>query len=386
MIMKKNRVLTGAVFLLLFTMLAGQGIALGIHGKEYFKPIHTIVIENQPSGRILINKHGSSTWETAGKVVYACQKVNPKGYTASKWAKPSSVAACAVNAIHIKTGDNTFESKGVVFSLLPSEMANFPGAYNSFLSPDSSIYTDINAGTSVFGGPYSPYVGSPVYFKRGTKEFVPLPEDYIPEVGDMIMIKVLKPVVYPKSIIFENREGGNVRLVMSGDQEQVIGEVIKPVHGVGRFQGTVFASVGRIRANHTGVIDVSTSAMNRTGGFQVIPSGHALSPEMENALKLTQWMVVAPVPGYEEFLEGMPPLFSGYIRPVYSETDFDSDRWLNDLLGRFVADVRFKDGRGWEPMPEFEIDPDQGKQLPGWASGALENVTHIRILFPVEYR
>ncbi len=364
-----------------------EAVSLGIHGKEYFRERHRIVIENEPSGRIFAVKDNGTTWEAIGRVLYPCQKINPRGYTASKWAKPSAVAATAVNAIHIKTGDNTLEAKGMVFSLVPFEMVNPPGYYSSFLSPDSSIYTDIKAGTSIFGEEYSPFVGNPVYFQRGaTAETVLLNEEFVPMAGDRIIIRVLEPFVPPKAVVFENREGGNVLLVMSGDQEQVIGEVLKPVHGVGRFQGTKYAGVGRIRANHTGVIDISTSPVNKTGGFQIIPSNHALSPEMGNASRLTQWMVVAPVPGQEEFLEGMPPLFSNYLRPVYSDVALESSGWLNDVLRRYIVDVKIRGSNSWQPMPEFDIDPDPKKALPAWTADAISDVTHIRIFFPVEHR
>ncbi|MFA5103790.1 MAG: hypothetical protein WC527_01250 [Candidatus Margulisiibacteriota bacterium] len=369
---------------LLFLFAAQTSFSLGIYGKDYFRPSHTILIENEAGGRVMAVKNKSTTWEILGKVIYPCQQINPRGYTASKWAKPSAVAATAVNAIHIKTGDNTQEAKGVVFSVVPLEMLNPPSYYNSFLSPDSSIYTDIKAGNSIFGGVYSAFVGNPVFFERGTAEALLLNEDYVPKLGDRIIINVLKPFIYPRAIIFENREGGAAKVIFGAGQEEIIGEVQKPVEGVGRFQGTQYVSPGRIRANHTGVIDVSTSPINKIGGFQIIPSAHALSDEMEKASKQTQWMVIGPVPGREEFLEGMPPLFSNYLRPVYLDLDLDSKSWMNDLLARFLVDVKLKGSDKWQPMPIFYIDPDLRKPLPEWTVDAIADVTHIRILFPVD--
>ncbi len=355
-------------------------------GPGYLRELYTIIIENEPSGRILAIQNKGATFEVLGSVIYPCQKVNPKGYTASKWAKPGAVAATAVNAIHIKTSDNTSEAKGMVFSLVPFEMASPPSNYNSFLSPDSSIYTSIRSGTYIFGGKYSPFVGNPVFVQRATSEAVLIWDDYVPELGDRIIIKVLKPLSYPRAIVFENREGGVAKVVFGAGQEQIIGEVLKPVRGVGRFQGTKYSSVGRIRANHTGVIDISTSPVNKTGGFQIIPSNHALSQEMGNALKLTQWMIVGPVPGQESFLEGMPPLFSSYLRPVYTNLDLGSPEWVNEILSRFIVDVKFKDADKWRPMPAFDIDPDLKKPLPSWTADALSDIAYIRILFPVDMR
>lgn len=346
--------------------------------------LYRIEVYNKVGGQIAVSKNRGSSWEVVGRVLYPCQSVNTKGYTASKWAKAGAVAASAVNAIHIKTDDNIPDDKGVVFSLVPVEMLNPPGYYNSFLSPDSSIYTDIHAGTSIFGGGYSPYVGNPVVCVDPSGETIPVNNGYVPKINDIILIKVLQPIFYPKAIVFENRFGGPVKVIYLAGEERVIGEVLKPVEGVGRFQGSQFTGVGRIRANHTGVIDVSTSPMNKTGGFQIIPSNHAMSPEMGKARTMTQWMIVGPVSVYGASLEGRSPLFSSYLQPRYAKADIDSPKWLDELLNRFIVDVKLEGSDSWQPMPSFFLDPDLSKTLPEWSASALKDVTHIRILFPVE--
>ncbi|MCX5749523.1 MAG: hypothetical protein NTZ10_04710 [Candidatus Saganbacteria bacterium] len=345
--------------------------------------IYRISVENRQNGIVAVSRDGGNSWEAVGKVLYPCQKVNRDGYTASKWASVGAVAATAVNAIHIRTGTNTEEGKGVVFSIIPADMLNPPEYYNSFLSPDSSIYTNIPAGTSIFGGDFAPIVGNPVSYIDEFKEIKEITEGYVPNIGQTIIISVIRPVSYPRAIIFENKFGGKIRIDYGGDEESVIGEVLKPVQGIGRFQGTQFADVGRIRANHTGVIDVSTSPMGRVGGFQIIPSRHGMSPEMLNARIMTQWMVIGPTSIFGKTLEGQPPLFSLYLQPRYKPMDLDSKTWSEDLLKRFLVEVKIND-IGWQPMPRLWIDPDLRKQLPDWANTALKNVTHVRILFPVE--
>ncbi len=382
--MKKFNLKNFCVFLLFFLIFSRGAFALGIHGKQFYKLLYTIYIENKPQGLVFCFDNQNQTIEVLGRVIYPSQKVNERGYTASKWAKPSAVAATSVNAIHIKTGDNTLEAKGVVFSIIPIQMLNPPANYNSFFSPDSSIYVDINAGTKIFGGLQSPFVGNPVYYKRGISDAELLEEDYVPEIGDVIIIQVLCPEILPKSIVFENKEGGLVKAVYFGDQEEIIGQVTKPVKGVGRFVGTRYSSIGRIRANHSGVIDISTSRIDNVGGFQIIPFKHSQSSEMANALLLTQWMIVAPIEGKEEFLEGMPPLFSGYLRPLYIESTLEENDWINKALERYLVDVKIEGSDFWWPMPLLELDPDTSKPLPDWSFNALSNVTHIRIIFPFE--
>jgi len=341
-----------------------------------------IAVENKRGGAVVVSRF-PGTWETVGRVLYPCQKVNEDAYTASKWAQAGAVAATAVNAIHIKTGVNPVNGKGVVFSLVPFDMTNPPEYYNSFLSPDSSIYTDIPAGERIFGGEWAPFVGNPVSYTEGSSEPERLPANYVPKLGHTIVISVERPQSYPRAIIFENKFGGRIYIDYTGSDQRVIGEVLKPVQGIGRFQGTQFSDSGRIRANHTGVIDVSTSPLGKVGGFQIIPSGHGMSSEMINARVLTQWMVIGPTSVFGRSLEGQPPFFSAYLRPRYKPMDLSSKQWYKDLQRRFLVDVKMN-GSDWQPMPRLYLDGDLRKQLPDWASTALKNVTHVRILFPVE--
>src|SRR5690606_29025231 len=89
----------------------------------------------------------------------------------------------------------------------------------------------------------------------------PLPAHYVPQIGDVWTIPIMRPLRYPRQITFENRFGGFIWLQFRGEEPRVIGQVLRPVEGVGRFVGSYFAGVGRIRANHNGVIDISTSPL-----------------------------------------------------------------------------------------------------------------------------
>ncbi len=346
---------------------------------------YIIRVQNIKNGQISVRKGERSSWEVLGLVIYPCKTVNRKGYTASKWAKPGAVAATAVNAIHIKTGDNVADDKGIVFSLVPKDMMNPPSYYNSFLSPDSSIYTNIKAGEGIFGGFFAPYIGNPVsYSKDNSSEAIQISGEYVPSIGDTIYIDVLRPLKYPKSIIFDNSFGGPIKIDYGGGEISTIGQVLKPVQGVGRFSGTQFSDLGRIRANHTGVIDISTSPIGLTGGFQIIPSKHGMSAEMGNARILTQWMVIGPLSVFSNDIEGLAPLFSSYLQPKYKAMDLDSETFVSDLLNRFVVDVKLKGSKDWQPMPVAYLDPDLNKKLPDWANSALKDITYVRILFPLE--
>ncbi|MGC9317431.1 MAG: hypothetical protein ACP5KN_05275 [Armatimonadota bacterium] len=360
-----------------------------------------IRIVNRAGGSIAISRDAGATWLRVGSVTAPATAVNPDGYTASRWARDASVAAAAVNAIHVKVANHPQTGRGIVFSVIP---AGGPvGAATGHAT--SVIATDIPGGDALFGGGLGPYVSSPVLVER-EGELVRLPADYVPAEGDALVIRVLAPPQRVASIEFDNSFGGLIRLRYVGGEQKVIGTVLRPVLGVGRFEGTRDAAPGRIRANHPGVIDISTSPAGLVGGFQIVPSGHADSPETTYVRTGTQWMVVGPVSALDPSWEGIAPLFSGYIRPSYRPDDIwgGHEDWMRRLLSRCQVQARTADGE-WGLMPRIAIDPEapedgdttaRGREglwrihgslhpydpLPSAAYTALEGVTGIRILLP----
>ncbi len=360
-----------------------------------------IRIANSEGGAVEVSRDAGASWLAIGRVTAPATAVNPAGYTASKWAADSSVCAAAVNAIHVKVANHPETGRGVVFSIIPA--GDTVGAAEGHAS--SSIATDIAGGTGVFGGGFAPQVNSPVAVVRAGGA-VALPADYVPAAGDVLVLVVGAPPSPVVEIEFENRPGGPIRLRFAGGDDKVIGRVLRPVVGVGRFPGTVDAAPGRIRANHPGVIDISTSPLGMVGGFQILPRGHAGSPELGYVRTSTQWMVVGPVSALEPSWEGVAPLFAGYLAPSYRPDDISGrhEDWMARLLSRCQVQVRVCGGP-WRLMPRIAIDPDapadpdshlRGLEglwripgslypyspLPEAACSALEGVTHIRIMLP----
>jgi len=351
---------------------------------------YRIKIANKEGGLIEASNDQGKTWIKIGRVLLPTDKVSNTGYTASRWVEDGFVAAVAVNAIHIKTDYNYSDDRGVVFSLLPKEAYQKPkdttGKSNSYLSPDSTIYTDIKAGTGIFGGEWSPFVGNSIATVDANGVMRPLKKGYVPAVGHEIVIIVERPVRYPKEIVFENRFGGLITIKYNDGEIRYIGQVLRPVEGVGRFIGGDLADVGRIRAAHAGVIDVSTSPLGYVGGFQIIPAAHGMSEEMKNARTLTQWMVIGPMRALDPSYEGVAPFFKYYLQPKYGEDDIEAADWEGKLLERFLVEVKYKGENEWQQMPVYILDPDMSKALPNWAYSAMEKVSHIRILFPIYRR
>ncbi len=185
-------------------------------------------------------------------------------------------------------------------------------------------------------------------------------------------------------MVFENRFGGKISITYFNGVEKVIGEVLKPVVGVGRFEGSKYASVGRIRANHAGVIDVSTSILGKVGGFQIVPSVHGTG--MEYVKATTQWMVIGPPDINDPAYEGKAPFFKYFLRPAYASSDLEGEDWEKKLLERFLVEVKVKGKEGWQPMPVYEFDEYYlTGDVPPWSNTALSNITHLRILFPIRF-
>ena len=300
-----------------------------------------------------------------GKVRALPVRTNWPAFTASKWAPPQTVCATAVNAIHVLV--NVEEARGRIFSIVPVVTVAPAAPAGAFFSIDSP------AGTGMFGG-FAPMVGSRVFIEHPGGErssLTPLSGDALPmEEGDVLVIESSLPGdPYTWMVDIENRPGGRVT-AWTRSGPSVIARVIRPVGGVGRFGGTEFQGIGRIRASHAGVIDIATSPRGEVGGIQIMPLTHALtSAELHFVWRATQWMILAPLPGQGP-LEGTAPLFKEGLLPGTQLDDRLPDIWSTYgrrplVLGRF-------DGGHWGRLPP----------LAGLIDDGLRNLTHLRIYFP----
>ena len=348
--------LLSAFFACLATLLLHPSPSNALHNSL----LYSIFIPFQVDGVVKVVLPDNSE-QSIGIVRVLPEKTKWPAYTASKWGAPGTVAASAVNAIHLLIGIEN--GRGKTLSLLPSDTIA-PAA-----GPGSSVVIEGKGGYGLFGGWATP-VGTPVSILSPSGEERPLNGDRLPQEGETLRIDVTKTCA-PYMIEIENRPGGRVfSWSKSPGQTGVIARVIRPVRGVGRFEGTLYQSVGRLRANHPGVVDISTSPEGSIGGFQIIPLNHARSSEMGGAWSLTQWLIVDSPDGKTP-LAGKPPLFGGALVPGPSETEHLWDLW--STYGRRPLVLCRIDGGPWSRLPEVSGRQDH----------ALEEVTHLRIYFPV---
>lgn len=305
----------------------------------------TVAITCVPGGSITVERPGELP-EMIGRVIATPETTRWPSFTASSWGESGAVVATAVNAIHILL--SVEKGRGRTISILPSEtIAPAAGA-------GASIITDMKAGHSLFGA-WAPATGSRVTGVDGSLQ------------GKTLRI-FMAPSENPYFIEIENRPGGRVTAWYENGP-RLIARVIRPVAGSGRFDGTIFQEQGRLRANHPGVIDISTSPEGVVGGFQVMPLEHASSKEMQGAWKMTQWMIVASASG-NLALKGTKPMFSAGLAPGPGNGEHLWDLW--STYGRRPLVLARINGGNWRMMPEASGRQDH----------ALEGITHLRIYFP----
>ncbi len=289
-----------------------------------------------------VSRDGGQTWLEIGKVLTAAGKINPRGYRAASWVPDSSVAATAVNAIHLKIGPDPKTGRAHMLSLVPQ------GKIEGDALPQAAIVLGTPSGLGVFGG-LGPTVGSPVLLQRAgsgegglesppyTEGWERLPPDWVPAPGDKLLVVRMVPDRALRYLDLENVFGGRIVATYSEGAPEIVGTVFSPVTGIGRFEGTRDADAGRLRANHAGVLDVSTSPYGEVGGFQIIPWDHANDSEMNYVRTNHQWMVVGPVNMAEGSSESKPPLFWGNLYPSWRPDDLDHEDWFARLLSRCMV-------------------------------------------------
>lgn len=326
-----------------------------------------IRIVNSVDGAIQVSDDAGKAWHLIGRVTAPATE-SLMGYSAAGYAKPATVAATAVHGLRIRVGDAGTPDP-LLINILPREFAQTPKLFGGHVSGLSGIYTTIPVGTSIFRG-LSPLVGSPVYLEHDMgSDLEPLPLGYLPKDGDVLEIVVLTPTNPLKEVYFDNHAGGDVRVTYADGATRVLTHVVKPVVGIGRYDGCSYTGVGAINTNHDGVLTISTAPAStsplfegigpeRRGGFQIQPAFHNAQGDGAGAPSV---LVIGSRKRPETpEMEGRPPLFYGYFDLAWS---------LSEPIHSWRMEVQRHHG-GWEPMPT----------LIGSRPLALADVTALRLV------
>jgi len=308
-----------------------------------------ILIENKTLGRVMASLDQGENWYLLGTVlapISALREIHDAEFTASDWGYVGAVTATAVNAIHVKVAHPG--KHALIFSLLPAELYDPNGFQTSYRDNPSSIFLDIPGGTSLFGSRWGFRLGDPLYWVHEGK-WIPWPEDKVPVVGDVLGFTAKVSPDSQWMIEIENVKNGTVFFTTANGVAVPIAKVMQPFGGSGRFLGTLFQDVGKVRANHPGVIDISSSPIGEQGGVQIVPFFHSKEPNLAYVHSSPAYMVVTALDDAPA-LEGHAPLFMGYIRPG------------DTVLARVAGE--------WVPFPK-----SVGKDLSG-----LKHVEAIRIM------
>jgi hypothetical protein len=284
--------------------------------------------------------------EDMGRVLAIPQKSRHPSFTASKYGIGGQVIASAANAHHLQI--SVEDGTGRTMSLIPSQtFAPAPGYGTSFVVE--------GIGGSGLWGQYSPYVGSPVYIVNGVGIPVLFNSLQLFQFATALEIRVYRPEKAIEYFEIENAAGGRAWYHdAEGDHQFAIVE--SGVGGTGRFEGSLFQGLGRVRANHPGVICVSTCPKREIGGFQIVPLSHTYSNELQKTRRMSQYIVLRGV-DFED-IAGQSPFFKGWVRPGDADVPESKTGWVSCRING-----------EWQELPNIS----------GLTEHTLENIEAFRI-------
>jgi hypothetical protein len=238
-----------------------------------------------------------------GKVRAVPTKSRHPGFTASKYGIGGQVIATAANAHHIQV--SVEDGAGRTVSVIPSQ------TFVAASGLDTSFVVEGVGGAGLWGK-YAPFVSSPVYIVNQVGVPVLFNNINLMKYATALEIRVYRPKDEIDYIEIENNDGGLAWYHDAGGDHQ-FAVVESGVTGTGRFEGTLYQGLGKVRANHPGVICVSTTARSDIGGFQIVPLSHTYSKELQKTRRMSQYIVLRGV-DFED-LTGQTPFFRGFVRP-----------------------------------------------------------------------
>jgi hypothetical protein len=307
--------------------------------------MYTIHIPMEPGAEVML-LYPDGSLKDMGRVMAVPATSQYPGFTASKYGIGGQVIATAANAHHVQI--SVEGGAGRIMSILPAQtFANANGMGASFVIA--------GVGGTGLWGEFAPFVGSPVYIVNQVGVPVLFNNPQLFQYATALQIRVYRPEREIEYFEIENVKGGKVWYHdAEGDHQFAVVE--SGVGGTGRFEGTLYQGRGYVRANHPGVICVSTCPKFEMGGFQIVPLSHTYSSEMQKTRNMSQYIVLRGT-DFED-LAGQSPFFKGWVRPGDTEVPERN-------TGRVICRVK----GNWQEIPNIS----------GLSEHTLENIEAFRI-------
>lgn len=305
-----------------------------------------------------------------------------------------TVVGTAVNSIDIRCGPQRDYDPLKPSNWLTSIISIVPFTQEEG-AVDKDMVVTCSGGSDIFNK-WSPYVGSSVYALEN-EVWIPITQYFTSPMRpapEKILIDVRQPKISYSYIEFENwtngdtikgetmTDDGGVWVKDASGARKQIAKVLQRVKGTGMFAGSEYAEVGQIRANTPGMIEISTNRWRGRiddptllGGIEILGENDA--KYLHHKLGFTSiiggnpYMVIGAMnsastdlfsPEYTDDngllmkpTIGLPPFFSGYIRPNLDLDNFETS---------FRVFISEDFGRTWRSVPEITGQPGQNEKSP----------------------
>lgn len=288
---------------------------------------------------VIENRTGSIVRAVDPPAAYAINRPGVPLGTVTRTCRRTAVALCerqsathprvtgsALDGIRLQLFAEQDGSCGEL-ELKPAASAPAPGG-----SDEAAIYVDIAAGYGVFGGSHPLIVGNPLaVYRDGTYlQLASAAPDL--RVGDILVIGVFAPEVWPRSLSIENTGGGLVTVALDSGASLPCGYVRQALAGPAAADEVPPGPVGSLVAAAEDLIELCCCAPEPAGLLRLLPASR-LGDETATGALLAEM--------YSGTGRGSTPLFSGFLYPAGGR---------EPALSLPVLTVEVKAGGGWLPL------------------------------------
>jgi hypothetical protein len=315
---------------------------------------YCIIIENRTGGMIrmveppaqyLLFRPGIEL----GTVLQPASYLEQAAFAGGDTREQQVVATSAVDQVRLRLYADSAAAEGGYLALLPQER-RFAAADGAFESPlPSAIYTDMPAGTGLFGGTYPLIAGNPVMAYHGVAHADFSRESTALTTDDLIVIEVRGPAEWPAHLDITNEAGAKLQLQLVDGTQIPCGFATQVLTAPFALAGAAVAQPGAISTAGDALLAIACLPGQRDR-LEIAPLGVAIG---ERDPELPPRLLVANGDGFSPV--GQPPLFSGYLYPL---SGLETPRRLPWLR----ASVRLGESTNWLPLAEVVV-PESLQQI-----------------------